>query len=66
VLDVFDPEPLPTDSALWTLENAVVAPHTAARSFLENERIVELFCDNLRRYAAGQPLRNPIDTQEFY
>jgi phosphoglycerate dehydrogenase-like enzyme len=66
VLDVFDPEPLPTDSALWTLENAIVAPHTAARSFLENERIVELFCDNLLRYAAGQPLRNPIDTQEFY
>ncbi len=66
VLDVFDPEPLPADSPLWTLENAIVAPHTAARSFLENERIVELFCDNLRRYAAGLPLRNTIDTQEFY
>ncbi len=66
VLDVFDPEPLPADSPLWTLENTIVAPHTAARSFLENERIVELFCDNLRRYAAGEPLRNPIDTQEFY
>jgi len=32
----------------------------------ENERIVELFCDNLRRYAAGIPLRNVVDIHEFY
>jgi hypothetical protein len=32
----------------------------------ENERIVELFCDNLARYASGDPLRNVVNVTEFY
>ncbi|MGD0474837.1 MAG: D-2-hydroxyacid dehydrogenase [Candidatus Velthaea sp.] len=66
VLDVCDPEPLPPDNPLWTLPNVIFSPHTAALSVHENERIVELFCDNLRRYAAGIPLRNVVDIHEFY
>jgi glyoxylate/hydroxypyruvate reductase A len=66
VLDVFEPEPLPASDPLWTLDNVIVSPHTAARSFRENARIVELFCDNLGRYATGEPLHNSIDTREFY
>jgi phosphoglycerate dehydrogenase-like enzyme len=66
VLDVFDPEPLPPDDPLWTLENVIFSPHTAALSLHENERIVALFCDNLERLAAGKPLRNRIDLDEFY
>jgi phosphoglycerate dehydrogenase-like enzyme len=66
VLDVFDPEPLPPEDPLWTLENVVFSPHTMALSERENERIVDLFCDNLQRFARGAPLRNRIDTIEFY
>ena len=66
VLDVFDPEPLPPDNPLWTLENVVFAPHTMAYSTRENERVVDLFCDNLRRFASNAPLRNRIDPVEFY
>jgi phosphoglycerate dehydrogenase-like enzyme len=66
VLDVFDPEPLPPDNPLWTLPNVIFSPHTAALSIRENERIVDLFCDNLRRYSAGKPLRNVVNTTEFY
>ncbi len=66
VLDVFTQEPLPPDHPFWTLDNVILSPHTAALSVRENERIVELFCDNLRRYAAGEPLRNVVDTREFY
>jgi phosphoglycerate dehydrogenase-like enzyme len=66
VLDVFTPEPLPPDNPLWTLPNIVFSPHTAALSIRENQRIVELFCDNLRRYAAGEPLRNVVNVSEFY
>ena len=66
VLDVFDPEPLPADDPLWTLENVVFSPHTMALSVHENERIVDLFCDNLGRFARGERLRNRIDTSEFY
>jgi phosphoglycerate dehydrogenase-like enzyme len=66
VLDVFEPEPLPPDDPLWSLENVIFSPHTMALSTRENERIVALFCDNLRRFADGRPLRNRIDTVEFY
>jgi phosphoglycerate dehydrogenase-like enzyme len=66
VLDVFDPEPLPPEHPLWTLPNVIFSPHTAALSVHENARIVDLFCDNIRRYAAGEPLRNIVNTTEFY
>jgi phosphoglycerate dehydrogenase-like enzyme len=65
-LDVYSTEPLPTDSPLWELENVILSPHTAAQSIHENERIVELFADNLRRYLAGQELRSCIRTDLFY
>ena len=65
-LDVTETEPLPADSPLWELDNVLLSPHTAALSTRENERIVELFCENLRRFQAGEPLRNRVDTTHFY
>ncbi|HET8607296.1 MAG TPA: D-2-hydroxyacid dehydrogenase [Gaiellaceae bacterium] len=65
-LDVFAEEPLPQESPFWELDNVIASPHTAALSSHENERIVELFCENLRRYLAGEPLRSRIDTDLFY
>ena len=58
--------PLPPASPLWELPNVIVSPHTAALSPHENERIVELFCDNVRRFLDGEPLRNRIDPELFY
>lgn len=58
VLDVFEDEPLPDDSPLWDMPNVLVSPHSASRVPGENALITELFIDNLRRYLAGQPLRN--------
>jgi phosphoglycerate dehydrogenase-like enzyme len=66
VLDVFAAEPLPDSSPLWTLPNVLVTPHAAALSARENERIVELFVDNLRRYLDGRPLRNVVEPGVFY
>ena len=65
-LDVFAEEPLPPESPLWELPNVLLAPHTAARSDHEFERIVELFCNNLRRYLRGEELRNRVDPEHFY
>jgi len=65
-LDVFETEPLPEDSPLWDLDNVILSPHTAAQSIHENERIVELFAENLRRYLAGEELRSRIRTDLFY
>jgi phosphoglycerate dehydrogenase-like enzyme len=65
-LDVFAEEPLPATSPLWALENVIVSPHTSALSWHENERIVELFADNLRRYLEGEKLRSRVRTSVFY
>jgi len=65
-LDVFATEPLPTESPLWDLPNVLVSPHTAALSVHENERIDELFTENLRRYLAGEELLNRVDPKRFY
>jgi phosphoglycerate dehydrogenase-like enzyme len=66
VLDVFAKEPLPRSSLLWELPNVLVSPHSAALSPHEDERIVELFADNLRRYLGGEPLRNVVRPGVFY
>jgi glyoxylate/hydroxypyruvate reductase A len=57
-LDVVQTEPLAPDSPLWDMDNVLITPHSASTVAEENERLVELFCDNLRRFVAGAPLRN--------
>lgn len=65
-LDVFAQEPLPPESPLWELDNVLLSPHTSALSVRENERVVELFAENLRRYLAGEELVSRIRTDLFY
>jgi phosphoglycerate dehydrogenase-like enzyme len=65
-LDVFAKEPLPATSPLWDMENVIVSPHTAALSWHENERIVELFAENLRRYLRGDELLSRVRTSVYY
>ena len=65
-LDVFEEEPLPTTSPLWTLENLLITPHCAG--FIENlwQRHLELIAENLRRYLAGEPLLGLVDKVRGY
>ncbi|MBI2980510.1 MAG: D-2-hydroxyacid dehydrogenase [Chloroflexi bacterium] len=65
-LDVFQKEPLPPESELWALSNVTISPHVAARSEMRNVRLNTLFCENLKRYASGQPLINVIDKVRGY
>ena len=53
VLDTFRDEPLPPMSPFYDLPNVIVTPHTAWSSGRVLDRSVELFCDNLRRFAAA-------------
>ncbi len=66
ILDTFREEPLPPSSAFYDLENVIVTPHTSWSSGRVLDRSVELFCDNLRRYAAGEPLLNVVDPSAGY
>jgi phosphoglycerate dehydrogenase-like enzyme len=65
-LDVFATEPLPQDSPLWDLPNVLLTPHAVALAARENERIVELFVANLRRYLDGEPLAKVVEPGVFY
>ena len=64
--DVFAEEPLAATSPLWSMPNVLIDAHSASASDRENERIVDLFCDNLERYLAGKPLRNQLDPERGY
>jgi phosphoglycerate dehydrogenase-like enzyme len=66
VLDVFDEEPLPADSALYDLPNLVITPHTSWSSDRVAERGLELFLANLARYVSGEPLENVVDLEAGY
>lgn len=70
VLDVTEPEPLPSDHVLRHLRNVVLTPHVAGPAFggaEETERkIATICCDNIRRYASGWPLRNQVDFATGY
>lgn len=66
VLDVQEREPMPAESPLWDLPNVLISPHRASIVRAENDLIVDLFCDNLRRHLDGRPLRNVYDPDRAY
>jgi len=57
-LDVAAVEPLPQASPLWDLPNVLITAHSASTVDRENARLTDLFCENLRRFIAGEPLLN--------
>ncbi len=65
-LDVAAQEPPAPDSPLWDMPNVLISPHSASTTTSENGKITELFCDNLRRYLEGQPLRNILNYALLY
>ncbi|MBI2908989.1 MAG: D-2-hydroxyacid dehydrogenase [Chloroflexi bacterium] len=65
-LDVFDEEPIATDSQLWKLPNVVLSPHMAGNSDRRSYHVSRVFFDNLRRYISGQPLLNIVTRDRGY
>lgn len=65
-LDAFRDEPLPATSPFYDLGNVIVTPHTAWSSARVLDRSIDLFCENLRRYAAGDVLRNVVNPGAGY
>jgi len=65
-LDVFAREPLPTESRLWRLPNVLVTPHVATNVPEYLALAAADFADNVRRFLAGEPLRNQFDRARGY
>jgi phosphoglycerate dehydrogenase-like enzyme len=60
VLDVVEPEPLPADHPLWTAPNVIISPHSAGDTPGAERAAWALAAEQLRRYAAGEPLENVV------
>ena len=65
-LDVWTTEPLPAQSPAWSLPNVIVSPHISGDSAAARARGLELFADNVVRFATGQPLTNVVDPSAGY
>jgi phosphoglycerate dehydrogenase-like enzyme len=65
-LDVFARRPLPPDHPFFDLPNVILTPHMSGISANYAERMTALFCDNLQRYLAGEPLLSQVDKQKGY
>jgi phosphoglycerate dehydrogenase-like enzyme len=65
-LDVFEHEPLPAESPLWDLDNVILTPHISGANRGYMDKACELFGENLRRFAAREPLLNLVDPQLGY
>ncbi len=59
-LDVFETEPLPPDSPLWTAPNLLISPHAADGVEDWEARFAALFAENLEHWRAGRALRNVV------
>jgi phosphoglycerate dehydrogenase-like enzyme len=64
VLDVFEVEPLPPESPLWTMPNVIVTPHLAGPYSVEH--VCAVFAENYRRLRAGEPLLHVVDRERGY
>ncbi|MCA9872497.1 MAG: D-2-hydroxyacid dehydrogenase [Ardenticatenaceae bacterium] len=65
-LDVFETEPLPETSPLWKMENVILTPHVSGFTPEYDERAIDLFAENLRRYLGGKPLLNVVNRETGY
>ncbi|WP_051473254.1 D-2-hydroxyacid dehydrogenase [Saccharomonospora piscinae] len=65
-LDVFEQEPLPQDSPLWTMENVLLSAHMSGDVVGWRNALVEVFADNFARWRDGEPLRNVVDKRLGY
>jgi phosphoglycerate dehydrogenase-like enzyme len=65
-LDVFTTEPLPPESPAWALDNLIISPHMSGDSEASQRRSLELFADNVIRFAANEPLLNVVDLTAGY
>lgn len=66
LLDVFEREPLPAYSPLWTMPNVIVTPHMAGYATDYISRVFEIFADNMQRFLEKKPMRNVVDLKRGY
>ena len=65
-LDVFETEPLPTDSPLWHAPNTLITPHVTPQVPDRTGRSLDIIEENLRRFLAGDELVNQLQPEDTF
>ena len=65
-LDAFAKQPLPQDSELWSLPNVMISARIVGAMAQSWELLMPIFSENLRRFLAGEQLRNVVDKERGY
>jgi phosphoglycerate dehydrogenase-like enzyme len=65
-LDVTDPEPLPDGHPLWSLPNCIITPHVGNTPEMARPLLAQRITDNVKRFAHGEELIGPVDTELGY
>lgn len=65
-LDVTEPEPLPSDSELWDMDNVIITPHISGVGTSYNDRAFQLFEQQLERRKNGEKLLNVVQRKRGY
>lgn len=65
-LDVFETEPLPQDSKLWEMANVIITPHYSGWSPKYAERMIDIFCQNLRAYLKNEKMPTLVNKELGY
>ena len=65
-VDAFARQPLPPDSALWDSPNVMITARIAGAAAQKWDLVLPIFADNLRRFLAGEGLRNVVDKERGY
>lgn len=65
-LDVTEPEPLPSNHALWRLSNVIITPHVSSVSDLGLNARYEVATENVRRYVSGERMLSVVDVSKGY
>jgi phosphoglycerate dehydrogenase-like enzyme len=67
-LDVYEVEPLPAESPLWSMENVLISPHCTDRTVNPDwlDLSMQCFVENFWRFTKGQSLENVVDKKAGY
>jgi phosphoglycerate dehydrogenase-like enzyme len=65
-LDTFEVEPLPADSLLWDAPRTLITPHVTPAVPDRTARSLDIIRENIRRFAAGEPLLNQLTEEDIY
>lgn len=65
-LDTFAVEPLPANSPLWDAPRTLITPHVTPAVPDRTSRSLDIICENIRRFKAGEPLLNQLTPEDVY